>query len=371
MFSGQSRRRGDRGISPYFVILAFRLLQMISEQPYKPPVTLALIAVNSLLFFRHELPLPGGLQHLVPDISDGCIMPARIVFRGEWSRLLWSAFLHLDDMHLYYNMASLLVKGVQLEQRLGSLRFAGLVAELVVLAHGLMALACCWLGETYPDLRYLSRGTCAAGFSAVLFALKYVLTHNQPGFSQPMGLPLSLPTKYLAWAELLLVHYLVPQSSFSGHLAGVAAGWLHVHVVSQAVAPSSPPRRLLARCLRWLRSGQRQQQLQGARGPLYAVNRPGPVQRESGAVRSAPAADRAGGGAEPRPGPGPSQAIDGSRPQALRTQGAGQWQQVGQGSGQGQMQGQSVLSEEEVRQARLARFDRPQPGARGAGRRPT
>jgi hypothetical protein len=38
------------------------------------------------------------------------------------------------------------------------------------------------------------------GFSAVLFALKYILTWNEPGFSQPMGLAIVLPTKYLAWA---------------------------------------------------------------------------------------------------------------------------------------------------------------------------
>jgi hypothetical protein len=31
-------------------------------------------------------------------------------------------------------------------------------------------------------------------------------------------------------AELILIHWLVPGTSFTGHLAGVAAGWLHVHV---------------------------------------------------------------------------------------------------------------------------------------------
>jgi len=30
--------------------------------------------------------------------------------------------------------------------------------------------------------------------------------------------------KYLAWVELLLIHVLVPESSFLGHLCGIAIG---------------------------------------------------------------------------------------------------------------------------------------------------
>jgi len=31
-------------------------------------------------------------------------------------------------------------------------------------------------------------------------------------------------------AELLLIHVLIPQSSFAGHLAGILAGLIHVKV---------------------------------------------------------------------------------------------------------------------------------------------
>jgi rhomboid domain-containing protein 1 len=49
---------------------------------------------------------------------------------GQWNRLFWGTIMHSDTMHLYYNMSSLLFKGMQLEPALGSVGFALLVAEL-------------------------------------------------------------------------------------------------------------------------------------------------------------------------------------------------------------------------------------------------
>ncbi len=36
-----------------------------------------------------------------------------------------------------------------------------------------------------------------------------------------------VPTKYLYWVELLLIHVLVPGSSFFGHLCGILAGLIY------------------------------------------------------------------------------------------------------------------------------------------------
>lgn len=36
--------------------------------------------------------------------------------------------------------------------------------------------------------------------------------------------------QYLCWAELFLASYLNPRASFLGHLAGIAAGLIHVQV---------------------------------------------------------------------------------------------------------------------------------------------
>uniref|UniRef100_K3WGF9 Peptidase S54 rhomboid domain-containing protein n=1 Tax=Globisporangium ultimum (strain ATCC 200006 / CBS 805.95 / DAOM BR144) TaxID=431595 RepID=K3WGF9_GLOUD len=57
------------------------------------------------------------------------------------------------------------------------------------------------------------------GFSGVLFALKVLLNHNSPTFSSVYGF--QVPTKYAAWLELVVIHYLVPHSSFMGHMCGI------------------------------------------------------------------------------------------------------------------------------------------------------
>lgn len=36
-----------------------------------------------------------------------------------------------------------------------------------------------------------------------------------------------MPGKYAAWAELLLIHLLVPNASFIGHLAGILSGLIY------------------------------------------------------------------------------------------------------------------------------------------------
>lgn len=33
-----------------------------------------------------------------------------------------------------------------------------------------------------------------------------------------------MPSKYAPWAELVLIHLMVPNASFVGHLAGIIAG---------------------------------------------------------------------------------------------------------------------------------------------------
>ncbi len=96
-------------------------------------------------------------------------------------------------MHIAHGKAKLLLlQGAQLEPALGSLTFLGLVGEL--LSHlatiGLAAAAANALPD-WAGTQYYS--SCAIGFSAVLFALKVVLSHRTPGWSYVGGI--ALPTK--------------------------------------------------------------------------------------------------------------------------------------------------------------------------------
>lgn len=49
-----------------------------------------------------------------------------------------------------------------------------------------------------------------------------LLNHNSPAFTSVYGF--QVPTKYAAWLELVVIHVLVPRSSFMGHMCGILAG---------------------------------------------------------------------------------------------------------------------------------------------------
>jgi len=53
-------------------------------------------------------------------------------------------------------------------------------------------------------------------FLGVLFALKVVINYmDPPGMQYVMGV-FPVPTKFVCWAELVLIHLLVPNASFLG-----------------------------------------------------------------------------------------------------------------------------------------------------------
>lgn len=80
-----------------------------------------------------------------------------------------------------------------LEPALGPTKFAALLAELLLLSHGLVVGLSAAAAHLVPEYRYLWFSSCAVGFSAVVFALKVVLSCESPGYSQVFGL--RLPTK--------------------------------------------------------------------------------------------------------------------------------------------------------------------------------
>lgn len=75
-----------------------------------------------------------------------------------------------------------------------------------------------------------------AGFSAVLFAIKVVLTQQSSSsrsryiscdyFIKSSVMGFVVPTKYVYWFELVLIQVLVPNASFIGHLCGILTGLL-------------------------------------------------------------------------------------------------------------------------------------------------
>ena len=137
------------------------------------PVTLALLALQVALHYRGAL-LP-GLQAALPAfrLRDACILPARW---WELRRLALAPLLHVDDVHLYYNMVSFISKGAALEPALGPERFGRLVAGLGLAAsviHVALAFALRLLSpEVFADeVRGLQRSVARRIFRWALRAL--------------------------------------------------------------------------------------------------------------------------------------------------------------------------------------------------------
>jgi hypothetical protein len=107
---------------------------------------------------------------------------------------------------------------------------------------------------TPPTRRHMYASSCAVGFSAVLFAFKAVLNADDPSTSSIMGIP--VPTRFMAWGELLLASAFNPQASFFGHVCGILAGLAHVQVARALARPGG--RRVLRRAagaVQWLMEG--------------------------------------------------------------------------------------------------------------------
>jgi len=185
----------------------------------RPPVTAALLAANTLIYLR-----PGALHEILPSVARVSFNPQLIIEYGDWMRFFLSPFYHLSESHLFYNMTSLLWKGIQLETSMGSAEFASMVAALLALSQGmtlLMSKGLIFLGDytAYYD-QY------AVGFSGVLFAMKVVLNAWSDDFVYLHGMV--IPAKYAAWAELILIQVFIPGTSFLGHLGGILAGLVYL-----------------------------------------------------------------------------------------------------------------------------------------------
>jgi len=227
------RRHYGGGHNDVFMLMMFMgLVQRIQNLPYKPPVTLALMAAMAAL---HFLPREFGA---LASLDHSAFWPEAIVHAGEWHRLWMSALLHAGHTHLYYNLTSFLYKGVVLEAAMGSEPFAGVLVAALILSQGLFLAASLYVAPAlgFHDAPYVR----TVGWSGVIFALKVLVNGNgvaegnQLGLAQVLGL--NLPWDQVVWVELVLAHFLSPGSSFLGHLCGIVAGLVIKHVLLPALA---------------------------------------------------------------------------------------------------------------------------------------
>jgi len=206
------RRARNAGHDLFPLLLLFGQLQEIGLNRI-PPVTLIFFVINVAVYF---------LAAHIP-LSEVCIRPVSVTLDGEYERLILSAFFHADTWHLYYNMASLLWKGLHLERKIGSSRLFFLIIISSVMSSILYVFISLALANAFNDQSFYS---CAVGFSAVLFTLKVVVNYDSNTYSTYFGM--TIPAKYLCWFELVLISIVTPNASFLGHLCGILVGVMYV-----------------------------------------------------------------------------------------------------------------------------------------------
>ncbi|XP_036995128.2 rhomboid-related protein 4 isoform X2 [Artibeus jamaicensis] len=206
-------QRRSRGLNAGLLLLLSQIFQVGVNNI--PPVTLATLAVNIWLF----------LSPLKPLLSS-CLSVETCYQEKDWQRLLLSPIHHADDWHLYFNMVSMLWKGIQLERRLGSRWFAYVITTFSLLTGVVYLFLESALAEFMGEPGF--KMNCAVGFSGVLFALKVLSNHYCPGgFVNVLGFP--VPNRFACWAELVAIHLISPGTSFAGHLAGILVGLMYTH----------------------------------------------------------------------------------------------------------------------------------------------
>jgi membrane associated rhomboid family serine protease len=178
-------------------------------------VTKTLIAINVAVFLVSIAQGSGGLEPAPAFVVDWALRAAQVA-DGEWWRLVTSAFLHANLVHLAFNMLMLWWFGQALESALGRGRFVGiyLVSALAGSAGALL----------------LSPDSYTLGASGAVFGILgagLVLERRQIyvfGGGALVVILLNLAITFLGPGNI----------SVGGHLGGLVGGMLSVLVLSAA-----------------------------------------------------------------------------------------------------------------------------------------
>jgi membrane associated rhomboid family serine protease len=195
---------------------------------YPAYVTWAIVAICLGVFLVDlamagvaDLSLFGGSG---PLVEVGAIY-APAVAAGEWWRILTSAFLHLNFLHIAFNMYALWLFGPIIEQLYGHLEYA--VIYLLCAAGGSVLTI-----VAAPDVP--AAGASGAIFG--LFGLAFVVSRRRHLLLGPQARAILSQVGGLLVLNLLIT-FAIPQISWTGHLGGLAVGVL----IGLALAPTNVP----------------------------------------------------------------------------------------------------------------------------------
>jgi membrane associated rhomboid family serine protease len=164
-----------------------------------------------------------------PSLIDRMLFrPYYLVRKGEWDRLITSGFVHIDGMHLLFNMLSFFFFAFALERAIGTVRFLALY--MVSLALSELGT---WLKHR-NNPQYASLGASGAVL-AVMFA--YIVYFPTSRLSL-LFLPIPVPAPLFALLYLAYSWWQARQNggrvNHDAHFGGAIFGLLFVLVTDPA-----------------------------------------------------------------------------------------------------------------------------------------
>lgn len=146
------------------------------KQPYKPICTIALIAVNVLVFLG--LSFFGMTEDVRFMLEHGAMYPPYIMQNHEYYRLFTSMFLHFGASHIMNNMIMLGALGWTLEEEVGRIKFL-----LIYFIGGLAGNGLSLAVNVFHQDNVVSAGASGAVF-ALMGAILYVVIRNRGVFGR-------------------------------------------------------------------------------------------------------------------------------------------------------------------------------------------
>lgn len=116
-----------------------------------------------VIYLNFQTLLYMGVINVPWELEEVCISGNTVIIDKDWKRIILSALEHGDDMHLYYNMASFLLKGRFLENRYGSTNFAFILLILTLTTSFMYLLVAQTMTNIMENTSYME--SCAIGFS--------------------------------------------------------------------------------------------------------------------------------------------------------------------------------------------------------------
>jgi membrane associated rhomboid family serine protease len=194
---------------------------------YPAYVTWAIVAINVLVFVVDGA-LGGGISFTGSGggpLSEAGFVHGPAVADGEWWRLITAAFLHLNVLHIAFNMYALWLFGPIMEQMYGHVEFA-VIYLLCALGGNVLTILLA------PDVPALG----ASGAIFGLFGLAFIVSRRRHLLLGPQARAVLSQVGTLLVLNLIIT-FTIPFISWTGHVGGLIVGG----VIGLLLAPTNVP----------------------------------------------------------------------------------------------------------------------------------